>query len=253
MNWLFKHYFFKRFVILHLLTLIGLAYYWDPIWILLSLVGSYLFALIGYEIAVHRYVSHRSFTCSKNVEIFLLIAAIFSLTSPLISFAKVHRVHHMVPDSDDDPHIAGTSLLKIWFQFYDKLDVKIFDDDIVSDLRSNKLYSFVNNWSTIIYLVVFIITACISIKFALYFFIVGGLLANHTYSALTILCHSHGQRNFDTHDKSTNNPWCRFMLGAELHNNHHEKPWSFTTKVFNNDIDMPGWLIKHVFATTVKE
>jgi stearoyl-CoA desaturase (delta-9 desaturase) len=53
------------------------------------------------------------------------------------------------------------------------------------------------------------------------------------------LLHLVGYRNFNTNDKSTNLvPWGIIFAGEELHNNHHQRPWSanFAYKWWEFDI-----------------
>lgn len=254
MKFLFKYYPFNRFILFHIATIAGLYYMWDPTYLLLSVIGYFLFAIVGFEIGIHRYYSHQSFTCNKFVEYLLLFLSILSCSASPKEFATLHKVHHRVPDTLDDPHIAGTNILAVWCQLFNRPRPNRYDVVLNKKLTDHWLYKVVDRQQLTIYYGIVLLTSLIlGVKFAFYFLILGGLLAMHGYSTLNILCHRFGYRNHTLKDKSTNNPVCFWLCGGQWHNNHHKNAWKYTTKELPNEHDIAGWIIKHILSTSVKE
>lgn len=52
----------------------------------------------------HRYYSHRTFQCSKPVQLFFLVFGAASVENSLLSWASDHRYHHRHVDTDQDPY-----------------------------------------------------------------------------------------------------------------------------------------------------
>ena len=100
--------------LVHLITIVGLYYYWDSIWLLVSLLGIILFGALGIEVYCHRLLSHKSFKVSNNVDKFLNICALFGLQGPPMIWAANHVTHHQYSDVDGDPHPA-TDGWRTWF------------------------------------------------------------------------------------------------------------------------------------------
>ena len=55
-------------LLVHLITIIGLYFYWDSTWLWASLLGIILFGALGIEGYCHRLLSHKSFTVSDNID-----------------------------------------------------------------------------------------------------------------------------------------------------------------------------------------
>ena len=100
--------------LVHLITIVGLYYYWDSIWLLISLLGIILFGALGIEGYCHRLLSHKSFTVSDNIDKFLNVCALFGLQGPPMIWAANHVTHHQYSDVDGDPHPA-TDGWRTWF------------------------------------------------------------------------------------------------------------------------------------------
>lgn len=241
-----------RFFFYHIGGLIGLYYFWDPAYLLLSLFAYFLFSVIGFEISLHRYYAHKSFTCTPAVEKFLAFMSIFGGSSP-VTFPLYHRTHHKISDQPGDPHMAGTSLFNVWIGYFNKERVK-FNLDIIKDLKDVPLNKFLDQWNVLIYLIILALVAWVDLKFALYFFIIPGAGLVNVFSTENVICHIFGYRNHDIPgDLSRNTPWAVWLLGSQWHNNHHNRPWRYTFKEKPSEWDPAGWLIKHVFSTSVKE
>jgi len=237
----------------HILAAIGLYYYWDPLFLIWFIIGHKLIMMIGDDIGLHRYFSHKTFKTTKFYENMFIFLTWFNIQGSTIDWVARHRIHHAHTDKEKDPHPSTKWFTTyIWVDNYDKSKVSPF---IIKDLLANKLHMFMHNYYFIGYWAMLLgFSLIFGFKFVLYFFVLNGVIGFHTAGWINVLCHKFGYRNFDTTDYSRNNNFVNMLhWGGGLHNNHHAFPKAYSNKVFNNDFDPSGWLIKTVFATNLSE
>ena len=85
-----------------ILSVIGLYFLWDPKYLLITLIAYFFYAVIGHDIALHRYFTHRSFTCSKPTEMFLFLCGMLANMGSTIHFVLGHRRHHKYTETPYD-------------------------------------------------------------------------------------------------------------------------------------------------------
>ena len=88
-----------------------------------------------------------------------------------------------------------------------------------------------------------------------YILVIPALLQLHALGLIAVPSHMVGYQNFksNSNDRSTNNALIAFLtFGSGWHNNHHNKQWSYTTKVKPWEFDISGWVIKKFLAIEVK-
>ena len=232
-------------VLLHIGAVVGLCLYWDPIWLLLALFAKFLFYNLGTEIGLHRLTAHRSFKTHRWIENSLLTLSRFGGYGASIGWSANHRVHHKNSDQDGDPH-PSREWFRTWFWIETNKKVTI-SPTVVKDLMRNPYHKLQRDWYFWVIYGVYIITALISVKFLVYFFIVPGMLAMHAGGLINVVCHKWGYRNFDTNDLSRNNIWVNaysYFGGVGLHNNHHQNPGNWDNRVRPGEIDFSAWIIK---------
>ena len=231
----------NRLLVSTLLSIIGLYFSWNPEFLIFTIVG-YCLMLIGSEIGLHRYYSHRSFTCSPLSEAFLLCCIFISGSSDPIGYARQHRYHHKYADTPLDIHPVIDTPIKAWFnnKWVD------FSTIHITDLTSNKFYMFLYHHYFTLYFTFISILLFINFQFSLYFLILPTALMLNISSAVNIFCHRYGYRNFDTPDNTTNNIILNILtLGAGLHHNHHANPSAYSWKVKPFEFDLLGLFIKY--------
>lgn len=236
----------------HILVFIGLYVYWDPVLLVVGyLVSSFIFVNIGQEGGLHRYFSHRSYETTKFWENTLTILSIWALTGNSLGWVARHRTHHRYSDTEQDPHRASDSW-RTWFWLEPKTTYNV-NPSIVKDMLKNPIHKFTRDHYFKIYWGGVILTALLfGPKFTLYFVLTTGAFDIHSSGLVNVFCHKYGYRNYDTNDTSTNNTWVNvWVKGAGLHNNHHARPWNYTTKVKPWEWDVTGWVIKNIIATSV--
>jgi sn-1 stearoyl-lipid 9-desaturase len=236
---------------IHVVSAIGLYYYFDPIWLLVFLVGNRLIMGIGHDIGMHRYFAHRSFETYRWMEYVFLFFTWFSSQGSTLGWVARHRIHHPRSDLDGDPHPSRDAMTTwLWVDTEAERNVKI-PPTLVKDLIRKREHVFMRNHYFKVYWSAIALSAILlGPKFTLYFFLLNGVAGFHTAGLINVLCHRFGYRNFETADRSRNN-WLVNVLypGCGWHNNHHAKPDSYTNKARPWEWDPSGWLIKHVLST----
>lgn len=84
------------------LVLIPSLFSWSGL--VLALVGTHLFGMLGINICYHRLLTHRSLAVPRWLEQTLATIAIFSLEDSPVRWVATHRLHHAHSDAAADPH-----------------------------------------------------------------------------------------------------------------------------------------------------
>ncbi len=194
------------------------------------------------------------------------------LTTGIVTreWVAVHRKHHAFPDRDGDPHSpALEGLLQVLFGGYWCYRRAMSDPELFAkygygcpdDWMERNVYTRHNVVGLLIVL---------GVNILLFGWAAGILAWLGTVTWIPLfaagiingLGHALGYRNFNTRDKSRNlYPIAIWMLGEELHNNHHADPRSARFKGHWWEFDL-GWfyirilaflrLARIVYARTVK-
>lgn len=235
-----------------IIGLFGLYYMWDPLWLILTVVGYFLFYFIGVEAYMHRYLSHNSYSVSHPIKFFMHICSFFSCNGVPMFFAANHANHHIYSDKEGDPHPASDGI-KTWFWIdFDKQ--YSINTSVIRRLSKDNLCIFSRDHYLKVYITTIILLGILFPKFTVYFMLIPGLLAFHAGSFVNTLQHRFGYRNFETNDKSTNIWICMFIHGQALHNNHHASPHHYSCSVKWYEFDFIGFIIKHILSNKpVKE
>jgi stearoyl-CoA desaturase (delta-9 desaturase) len=232
-----------------------------------SFILFYLIGEIGAEVGHHRYFSHRAFQAQRSLKIFLAIAASISGKGSIFEFAAVHRRHHNHSDTDNDPHspwTESTSFIQRALGFMHGYYLWIFrikmtpaeHARVLDLLKDPDLNKYANRKMYYLWLVLGLLLpgAVASLWYGdwesgLRGILISGLVRlffeQHTAFLINTVCHTWGNRPFNTRDRSTNNPLLALLtLGVGWHNNHH----AFPSTAFNSflwwQIDPCGWFIK---------
>ena len=238
---------------IHVLAICGLIYYWDPLYLLLFLLGNKLIIGVGHDIGMHRYFAHRSFKTHRWVEWIFMSCIWYTSQGSTLGWIARHRLHHRYSDQPNDPHPSKDWLSTwLWIDTEAERNVKV-TPSLVKDLIRKPEHIFMRNhyfkvyWGSLI-----LFSLLLGPKFVVYFFLLNGVAGFHSAGIINVLCHKWGYRNFETNDYSKNLAWAN-ILYVGWHNNHHAKPNSWTMQYLPHEWDTGAWLIKHVFATNKHE
>jgi stearoyl-CoA desaturase (delta-9 desaturase) len=223
-------------------------------WFFIGLVCFLWTGIVGVNVALHRYYSHRAFATSKFKERILLWSSVLtSLGSPAM-WCSIHRLHHVTSDTDKDPHnpkIMGN--VKTWFGIWKPVVIpKRF---IVPFLKTKEML-FVHNNYFAISAAILIVLCLIDIRLAGFLYALPAIGCFHGAQAIGVLPHLTGwpqklmlgYRRHDVKDTSHNN-WIASILalGEGWHNNHHANPGRWYQGETWWEIDPPAFMIKHFF------
>jgi stearoyl-CoA desaturase (delta-9 desaturase) len=223
--------------------LFGLGYlFWTQQYAFVA-IGFFLgwvFLQISYQIALHRYFSHRSFKTSKFWHVVLCFSTVLAGITPRY-YEPVHPLHHAFSDTNKDPH---GPILGFW---------KVFSIHIWNPNRSpsSAIYGdywiqFTIKWYFLILLLFYSLLVLIDMNLlfsygiAIVFTKLSGLLINYTAHVKNF---PGNYRNFEIKDHSCNNLFTGIVLG-EWHNNHHCRPQDWNQRVKWWELDIPAIVIR---------
>jgi len=221
-----------------------------PVWLLLiSYLIFVLLCPIGISAGLHRLLSHRSYTTSPIVEKVLSIISVYATVGSPIAWVAIHRSHHGFSDRENDPHSplkngkpTFKSVLASWTG-YGAPSVKI-PISYVKDLSRNNFQRWIHDNYFKMLLIPVTVMYIIDPILGLFLYSLPATLALNTTSVVNVLGHSHGYRNYDTKDFSTNS-WIANLisLGEGWHNNHHGAAGQYTTQKNPQEWDLIGKFI----------
>lgn len=216
--------------------------YW---WFLVGLLAFLWTGIVGVNVALHRYYSHRSFKTTPGREMVLLVSSVLtSLGSPAM-WCSVHRLHHVTADTGGDPHNPARGILRTWFAFWPMQRIpKRF---IVPFLQTPAM-RYVHKNYFLLNALVLVLLAGISLPAAGFLYALPAIGCFHGAAAIGVLPHLWGYRRYEVNDLSHNN-WLASILalGEGWHNNHHANPGRWWQGETWWEIDPPAFMIKHFF------
>lgn len=216
----------------------------------------------------HRYYSHRSYECSKAVQLFYLVFGAAAVENSVLNWGSDHRYHHRYVDRDGDPYdiTKGGFYAHIGWIFYKDTRDQDRRFENSPDLLKDPLVVWQHRYY--IPLVVgftFLLPTLIGLLGArpLGGLIFGGVLrcvlVHHTTFFINSLAHMFGTRPYDRAGTARDSWWLApLTFGEGYHNFHHKfqadyrngiKWWQFdSTKWFINLLGWTGqaWKLKRV-------
>ena len=123
----------------HVIAIAGCFYY--PEYIVYGLVAWAFVNIFGTNIAIHRFMAHRSFTTTPVREKILKYLTIIPAFGSPLSWTAMHRYHHMYSGSEQDnesPERIG--YIRALLTLYDPIKVP---KSMVNDILRDKDYMFI--------------------------------------------------------------------------------------------------------------
>ena len=210
------------------------------------LIGYFLYSGIGVSMMMHRYYTHNSFEFRNPVVkwIFTLFA-LMAGRGGIIGWVYIHRLHHAFSDTEKDPHHTSLNFKGIFFPKYSQFTAKI-DLRIVRDLLS-KEFIFIDKYYNLLIVAWCALLATIGLEFLYFGWIVPVALTHILLNSFLYFGHTHGYKNHNHRDNSTNLwPYGFLLWGEGWHNNHHKNPrnWNLREKWW--ELDIVGSVIRMV-------
>lgn len=226
-------------------------------------VALYFLCGLGITVGFHRLFSHKSFRTSTPVKATFAILGSMTLQGPVTQWVTDHRKHHALSDREGDPHsphghdgfLAG--IAGLWHAHVGWL-VKtkglergrrwgrdLYEDPVIRVI--DRLYFL---W----------VILSLGIPYAIGFavggpdtafqaFVWAGLfrifLFDHVTWSVNSICHTFGERPYETGDESRN-VWVLAVptMGEAWHNNHHAFPGSAVHGIDRGQVDISAAVIR---------
>jgi len=205
---------------------------------------------ISSVITLHRLLTHRSFKTYPWLETALSYISVISTIGPTISWVGLHRQHHATSDRAGDPHspyVDGKfnflQSVKVWLGY--DWQIPSIPVAYVKDLMRINTHKIIFNHYFKIIFAFSLVLLLIDPMLWLFVYVVPASMTVHLIGIVNVLGHSHGYRNHETADKSTNS-WIANLisLGDGWHNNHHANSNRFYIGEKSNEWDLMGRVIQ---------
>lgn len=163
----------------------------------------------------------------------------------IIGWVYVHRLHHKLSDTVNDPHYPNLSLWGMLFPDYSKFD-KDVNLRVVKDLLK-KEYIKIDKYYNLLILIWAATLFLIDPNLFYFGWILPVVLTHIMFNSFLIIGHRLGYRNHKTKDNSTNFWLYAITLWGEgWHNNHHNNPRAWSLKERLWELDIISYVIKLV-------
>jgi stearoyl-CoA desaturase (delta-9 desaturase) len=201
-----------------------------------------MYSVLGISMMLHRYYSHKSFKLNSFVKwVFTAFAVLAGRGSPL-GWVYIHRIHHATSDTEKDPHSPHYDTFK-FIGFKPVQETKKINHFIVKELLTTA-HIKIDKYYLLVILSFLLVLSMINFDLIFYMWAIPVFVVSVTQTMFNYFAHTKGYRNFETTDRSTNNPYLwPFILGDAWHNNHHANAANISTKVLKHEYDPIGALI----------
>jgi stearoyl-CoA desaturase (delta-9 desaturase) len=195
---------------------------------------------LGITVGAHRLWSHRSFTASFPVRVFLMLCNSIACQQTIYKWVRDHRVHHKHSETNADPHNATRGF---FFAHLGWLYVKKHPDVIkagkeidMKDLQEDPVVMFQKRLDPVLNLYMcFVLPAQVAVKFwgeSFWpaFFVAGALryiFVLHCTSLVNSAAHLYGDHPYENTHPAENPIVSFFAIGEGWHNWHHRYPFDY--------------------------
>jgi stearoyl-CoA desaturase (delta-9 desaturase) len=230
---------------LALVTSIPFAWGWGLGWhdIVIAAVF-YVISGLGITVGYHRYFTHSSFKAKRGLRVALAVAGSLAMQGPVITWVSDHRRHHKYSDREGDPHSPwkyGTDAKALarglfwahimWLFDPNQTSHEKFSPDLLADRDIKRVDSLFAPLVGVSLLVPALIGGLWGMSWhgAIEAFFWAGLvrvtLLHHVTWSINSICHTFGDTEFQSRDKSRNVSWLAVAsFGESWHNLHHADP-----------------------------
>ena len=126
-----------------IISIFGIWYTQSFYWLMIGLISFAFVMIFSVNIAMHRFISHRSFTTGKiRTKLLKYLTVISAFGSPL-SWAPMHRYHHVHSGTDKDNQAPeNIGYIKAWLTLYDPIKIPT---SLIKDIVRDKDCIFIAN------------------------------------------------------------------------------------------------------------
>jgi stearoyl-CoA desaturase (delta-9 desaturase) len=250
---------------LALIAAIPFAWGWGLGWhdIVIAAVFYWVTGL-GITVGYHRYFTHGSFKAKTPLRVALAVAGTMAMQGPVITWVSDHRKHHKYSDREGDPHSPwryGDNARALAKGLFYAHILWLFDPNQTSqekfspDLLADKYIARVDKLFAPLVVVSLLGPALIgglwgmSWHGAITAFFWAGLvritLLHHVTWSINSICHTFGNKDWESRDKSRNVSWLAIAsFGESWHNLHHVDPTCARHGALKGQIDQSARVIR---------
>ncbi|XP_067828763.1 acyl-CoA desaturase-like [Heptranchias perlo] len=206
----------------------------------------FLLSALGVTAGAHRLWSHRSYTASTPLKVFLAISNSMAFQNHIYEWARDHRVHHKFSETDADPHNAKRGF---FFSHVGWLMVRKHPDVIekgkkldLSDLKADPVVMFQRKYyKPSVVLMCFVLPTFVpwyywGETFWTAYFVAAILRYTLVLNATWLVnsaAHMFGNRPYDIFINPRENRFVAFgAIGEGFHNYHHTFPYDYSTSEY---------------------
>ena len=208
---------------------------------ILLLTGYLIHILSGFAITIgyHRYWAHKSFSLNKFYQtVFMFLGTITSL-GPILTWAGIHRMHHLYEDTEKDPHGSKNGFFRNYFHIWRSYNI---EKKLIRDLVIDPICKFQYKYYFLILSFYIIFIFLLFGKNIVFLYCFPSILAFHSVGIVNSINHRFGSK-VGTTSSSTNLPVLNFLtFGESYHANHHANQKNYD---FGN-YDFAKYIIKAI-------
>jgi len=251
--------------LLAVLAIVPVAWGWGLGWhdVVIGLVF-YVISGMGISMGFHRHFTHSSFKGNKPLRVALAIAGSLAIEGPLLVWVADHRRHHKYSDKEGDPHspwrfgddwkalTKGFLFAHMGWMFNgNRTSQRKFCPDLLADRPMRRISNLFPLWVAVSLLAPALIGGLwsMSLTGALTAFFWASLvriaLLHHVTWSINSVCHTFGNEDFASRDKSRNVAWLAIpSFGESWHNLHHADPTCARHGALKGQIDISARVIR---------
>jgi len=235
---------------------------------------------LGITVGYHRYFTHSSFKAKPGLRAALAIAGSLAMEGPVITWVADHRRHHKYSDKEGDPHSPwrygddAKALFKglLWAHMLWLFDPnQTSQEKFAPDLQADRKIRVIDQWFPGIVAFTLIAPAVIggfwnasgawswhgAIEAFFWASLVRITLLHHVTWSTNSICHTWGNTDWMSRDRSVNVAWLAIgSFGESWHNLHHADPTCARHGALKGQIDQSArviqWLEKLGWAYDVR-
>ncbi|MBI3288450.1 MAG: fatty acid desaturase, partial [Elusimicrobia bacterium] len=208
----------------------------------------------------HRFYSHRTYDCSKPLQLFYLVFGAAAVQNSVLNWASDHRYHHRYVDQDEDPYniLKGGLYAHMGWIFYKDTRDQHRRFENAPDLLKDPLVMWQHrHYLKLVVAATFVLPTLMGLLVGrpLGGLIWGGfvrlVVVHHTTFFINSLAHLFGTRPYDLQGTARDSWWLApLTFGEGYHNFHHKfqsdyrngiRWWQFdSTKWWINSLSWAG-------------
>ena len=232
----------------HVIAIAGCIYY--PEYIIYGLAAWAFVNIFGTNIAIHRFMAHRSFTTTPVKEKILKYLTIIPAFGSPLSWTAMHRYHHMYSGSkQDNESPENIGYVRAWLTLYDPIKVP---KSMVNDILRDKDYMFITKYYWILLFSYIGILYAINPLLGVFAFSFPAACVYQAAGAFGVIPHMKQfgyivvKPNKDC--TAVNSPLTSLISWGEgWHNYHHTISKDYRHGHKWLELDPPAWFIEHLF------